>query len=82
MSTEVNPLLISFEDAGKLCGGLHPNTFRQRKAGTELLTHVPFGRRVMLIRTEVDDLVERKIAQAQADERKRRKTLRLVSNQI
>ncbi|HYJ87183.1 MAG TPA: hypothetical protein VEW46_14070 [Pyrinomonadaceae bacterium] len=28
-------LLISFEEAGRLLGGLHPNTLRQRKAGTE-----------------------------------------------
>src|SRR6266542_6897137 len=39
-------LLISFEEAGRLLGGLHPNTLRQRKAGTENLTHVTgFGRR-------------------------------------
>lgn len=74
--------LISFEDAGKLMGGLHANTLRQRKAGTGLLTHVPMGRRVLLIRAEVEKLIEDRIAQAQADERKRRKTLRLVSNQI
>ena len=74
--------LISFEEAGKLMGGLHPNTLRQRKAGTTFLTHVPMGRRVMLIRAEVEKLIEDRILQAQADERKRRKTLRLVSNQI
>jgi len=27
-------LLISFEEAARLLGGLHPNTLRQRKAGT------------------------------------------------
>lgn len=74
--------LISFEDAGKLMGGLHANTLRQRKAGTAFLTHVPMGRRVMLIRAEVEDLIERKIAQAQADERKRRKTFQLVAGRI
>lgn len=73
--------LISFEEAGELMGGLHPNTIRQRKAGTETLTHVPgFGRRVFLVRSEVLDLIDRKIAQAEADERLRRKTLRLVPN--
>lgn len=75
--------LISFEDAAALLGGMHPNTIRQRKAGTELLTHVPgFGRRVFLVRTEVMELLERKIAQAQASERKRRKGLHLVSGAI
>lgn len=78
MSAQIEPKLISFEDAGVLCGGLHPNTFRQRKAGTENLTHVPFGRRVMLIKSEVDEFVDRKIAQAQAEERKRRKHLHAV----
>jgi hypothetical protein len=71
--------LISFEDAGKLLGGLHPNTLRQRKAGTEALTHVNgFGRRVMLIREEVEALIEFKIAQARAADRDRKKMLRLV----
>lgn len=73
-------LLISFEEAGRLLGGLHPNTLRQRKAGTENLTHVTgFGRRVMLLREEVDALVELKITQAHAAERDRRKMLRLAS---
>jgi hypothetical protein len=73
-------LLISFEEAGRLLGGLHPNTLRQRKAGTENLTHVTgFGRRVMLLREEVSSLVELKIAQAHAAERDRRKILRLAS---
>ena len=71
--------LISFEEAGRLLGGLHPNTLRQRKAGTESLTHVNgFGRRVMLIREEVEALIEFKIAQAQAADRDRKKMLRLV----
>lgn len=74
--------LISFEEGGRLLGGLHANTLRQRKAGTAFLTHVPMGRRVMLIRAEVEDLIERKISQAQADERKRRKTLQLVVGRI
>jgi len=73
-------LLISFEEAGRLLGGLHPNTLRQRKAGTDNFTHVSgFGRRVMLLREEVNALVELKIAQAHAAERDRRKILRLAS---
>ena len=72
--------LISFEEASKILGGLHPNTLRQRKGGTETLTHVSgFGRRVMLIRDEVEALVDLKITQAQAAERDRRKILRLAS---
>lgn len=75
--------LISFKDAGDLLGGLHPNTIRQRKGGTEFLTHVPgFGRRVYLIRSEVMELLTRRIQQAQADERKRRKGFRLVEKAI
>jgi hypothetical protein len=73
-------LLIDFEEAGRLLGGLHPNTLRQRKGGTENLTHVSgFGRRVMLVREEVNALVESKIAQARAAERDRRKMLRRAS---
>lgn len=73
-------LLISFEEAGRLLGGLHPNTLRQRKAGTDNLTHVTgFGRRIMLLREEVNALVDSKIAQAQAIERDRQKILRLAS---
>ena len=73
------PRLISFDEASRLLGGLHPNTLRQRKGGTDSLTHVSgFGRRVMLIREEVEQLIELKIAQAQAAERDRRKMLRLV----
>lgn len=72
--------LMSFEEAGRILGGLHPNTLRQRKGGTQNLTHVPgFGRRVMLLREEVIALLELKIAQAQAAERDRRKILRLAS---
>lgn len=72
--------LIGFEEAGRLLGGLHPNTLRQRKGGTGALTHVSgFGRRVMLIRDEVEALVESRIVQAQAAERTRQRTLRLAS---
>jgi hypothetical protein len=79
--TQMNEsLLISFEEAGRLLGGLHPNTLRQRKAGTENLTHViGFGRRIMLLREEVNALIDSKIAQAQAIERDRQKILRLAS---
>jgi len=73
-------LLIDFEEAGRLLGGLHPNTLRQRKGGTENLTHISgFGRRVMLVREEVNALVESKIAQARAAERDRLKMLRRAS---
>ena len=85
MSTEraIDPRLMTFQEASQLMGGLHPNTIRQRKGGTGELTHVPgFGRLVFLIRAEVMELVDRKIAQAQANERKRRKGLHLVSGAI
>jgi hypothetical protein len=72
--------LISFDEAGEMLGGLHPNTLRQRKGGTETLTHVAgFGRRVMLLRDEVEALVELRIGQAHAKERDRRRMLRLAS---
>lgn len=83
MSAKIDPRLISFEDASALLGGLHPNTIRQRKGGTEQLTHVPgFGRRVFLIRSQVLELVDRKIALAEAEDRKRRKSLRLVEKAV
>lgn len=79
MNEKESPL-ISFDEAAQMLGGLHPNTLRQRKAGTERLTHVRgFGKRVMLLREEVSALVELKIAQAHAAERDRRKILRLAS---
>ena len=72
--------LISFDEAGQILGGLHPNTIRQRKAGTDKLTHVlGFGRRIFLIRSEVMELLKLKIDQAQASERQRRKNFRLAS---
>jgi hypothetical protein len=79
VSAKIDSRLISFEEAAELMGGLHPNTLRQRKGGSDSLTHVSgFGRRVFLVRAEVMELVDRKIAQAQANERSRRKSLRLV----
>jgi hypothetical protein len=74
--------LMKFKEAGEWLQ-LHPNTIRQRKGGTDLLTHVPgFGRNVFLIRAEVMDLVNRRIEAAQAMERKRQKHLHLVSRAI
>lgn len=81
VSAKLDSRLISFDEAAELMGGLHPNTIRQRKGGTGSLTHVSgFGRRVFLVRAEVMELVDRKIAQAHANERSRRKNLRLVPN--
>jgi hypothetical protein len=72
--------LISFEEAGLLLGGLSPSTVRHRKGGTQELTHVTgFGRRVMLIREEVEDLIDLRIVQARAAERNSRNVLRVVS---
>ena len=73
---------ISFDEAAKLAGGLHPNTFRQRKAGTDHFTHVAVGRRVMLLRAEVEEWIEKKTQQALAENRKRVKNLQLVTNRI
>lgn len=72
--------LMSFEEASEELGGMHPNTIRQRKGGTESLTHVSgFGRRVFLVRSEVMELVERKIVESQARDRKH---LHLVAKAI
>ena len=78
--SERKPRLISCELAAQECGGISAATFRQRKAGTENLTHVPIGSRVMLIREEFEEWLEREIAKAQADHRK--KGLRLVKRAV
>lgn len=67
--------LISFNDAAAYLQ-LNPTTLRQRKAETEELTHVRLGRRVFLIRSEVLALVDRKIAEAQAENRRLQALLR------
>ena|SRR5258708_39582835 len=83
MSAVLDSRLMSFAEAGQLLGGMHPNTIRQRKGGTEALTHVPgFGRRVFLVRAQVMALIDQKIAQAQAAERKRRKGLHLIEQAV
>lgn len=71
--------LISFEDAGKLLC-LHHTTLRQRKAGTELLTHVEgLGRRKMLVRREVVELARRVIKQSIEADQERKSLLRMAS---
>lgn len=71
--------LISFEDAAKLLGGLNHSTIRKRKAGTEMLTHVPMGRRKMLIRAEVEELAEKVIQRAVEQDAERKTLLKLAS---
>lgn len=68
--------LISFEEASEILP-LHHTTFRQRKAGTEELTHVRLGRRVFLVRTEVEALAQRLIKSAKSEQRET--LLRLAS---
>jgi hypothetical protein len=70
--------LISFEQAAEILP-LHHTTFRQRKAGTEELTHVRLGRRVFLVRTEVEALAHKKIKIARAENEHRKALLRLAS---
>lgn len=74
----MKPRLISCEYAAEQSGGISPATFRQRKAGTEELTHVAIGRRVMLIREEFEQWLEERIAQGKAKNRKERKSLYAV----
>lgn len=77
MSTESK--LVTFEEAAEMLK-LHHTTLRQRKGGTEMLTHVPgFGRRKFLIRSEVQALVDRKINDAIESDRQRKTLLRLAS---
>ena len=71
IEAKVDSRLISFKTASRLLGGMGVSTIRERKGGTENLTHVPgFGRRVFLIRTEVEQLVDDRIARALAAHRK------------
>jgi hypothetical protein len=71
-----NSPLISFEEAHDILP-LHHTTFRQRKAGTEELTHVRCGRRVFLVRAEVEALAQKLIKSHQTEQRKT--LLRLAS---
>jgi hypothetical protein len=76
----IDPHLMSFAEAGQFLGGISESSIRQRKCGTESLTHVSgFGRRVFLIRAEVEDLVAKKIEQAKASHRK---NFRLIKQAI
>lgn len=71
--------LISFEGAADLLQ-LHHTTIRQRKAGTEMLTHVPgLGRRKFLIREEVEALARRLIGRAVEQDKERKMLLRMAS---
>lgn len=74
--------LISFDEAAKLLGGLHANTLRERKAGTDKLAHVRFGRRVFLLKAEVEELLQRKINQAMSAEKKRRNAFQVVRGDV
>lgn len=69
---------VSFQE-GALMLNLHHTTVRQRKAGTEMLTHVPQGRRKFLIRAEVEALIQNKINRAVEQDKERKTLLRLAS---
>lgn len=71
--------LISFEVGAEMLN-LHHTTVRQRKGGTEMLTHVSgFGRRRFLIRSEVEALVQNKINRAVEQDKERKTLLRMAS---
>lgn len=75
----MNSRLVSFEEAAEMLQ-LHHTTIRQRKGGTEMLTHVPgLGRRKFLIRAEVEALVSQLIKQAENQDAQRKGLLRLAS---
>ncbi len=65
--------LISLAKAAGMLG-LDPSTIRKRKAGTEILTIVPQGRKLFLVRSEVV-AYRRKLIE---DARHRTDILRLV----
>lgn len=69
---------MTFQEAA-LVLNLHHTTIRQRKADTEMLTHVNQGRRKFLIRSEVEALVNRNIRQALEQDKERKTLLRLAS---
>jgi hypothetical protein len=71
-------LYLSFEEAALMLK-LHHTTIRQRKAGTEMLTHVPQGRRRFLLKNEVEALQQRTIKQAKEQDQERKTLLRLAS---
>lgn len=74
-----DPQLISFEEAAGILK-LHHTTIRQRKAGTEHLTHVRgLGRRVHLISDEVEALASRVIRDSIEHDQERKTLLRLAS---
>jgi hypothetical protein len=71
-------LYLSFEEAALMLK-LHHTTIRQRKAGTEMLTHVPQGRRRFLLRIEVEALQQTAIKLAKEQDQERKTLLRLAS---
>lgn len=76
---ETKSKLISFEEAASVLR-LHHTTIRQRKAGTENLTHVRgLGRRVHLISDEVEALAAKVINDSIQHDQERKTLLRLAS---
>jgi hypothetical protein len=75
----MNSRLVSFEEAAEMLQ-LHHTTIRQRKGGTEMLTHVAgLGRRKFLVRAEVEALVAKVIKQSEEQDGQRKGLLRLAS---
>lgn len=56
------PELITVAEASSMLR-LAPQTIRAGKGGTRDLTHVPMGRRVLLVRSEVEQLIAARIAE-------------------
>ena len=70
--------LVSFEEGAEMLQ-LHHTTVRQRKGGTEMLTHVRgLGRRKFLIRAEVQALVDRTINESLEQDKPRKSLLRVA----
>jgi hypothetical protein len=63
---EIKQGFMSLQEAGTLLG-ISPDAIRLHKAGTETLTHIRMGSKIVLIRAEVMAFIESKIANARQD---------------
>lgn len=74
---QVESRLITFGEGAAILK-LHHTTIRQRKAGTIMLTHVRQGRRIFLIKKEVEALAQAVVKTAIEQDQERKTLLRAV----
>jgi Helix-turn-helix domain len=80
--SEIEQGFISLQDAAQLLG-VSPDTIRLRHAGTEPLTHLRMGSKIVLLRAELNEFIAAKIAHARTQSpankiRQHQRRLRLV----